>query len=61
MVRMADNPFQRLLRKQQRAKNRSTFGEGAREHSHGASLGAPTVRRRCEEEAAGQVATEEEG
>lgn len=37
--------------KQQKA-NGSTFGEGAREHSHGASLGTPTVWRRCEEEAA---------
>lgn len=38
-------------RKQQK-ENRSIFREGAREHSHGASLGTLAVRRRrCEEEA----------
>lgn len=37
--------------KQQKA-NRSIFGEGAREHSHGASLGTLAARRRrCEEQA----------
>lgn len=35
--------------KQQKA-NGSIFREGAREHSHGASLGTQAVRRRCEEE-----------
>lgn len=47
MLRVADDPFPAAPRKQQKA-NESTFGEGAREHSHGASLG--TAR---EEEAGG--------
>lgn len=51
MVRCGRQSVPAAPQKQQKA-NRSIFGEGAREHSHRASLGTLAARRRrCEEEA----------